>query len=100
MATSGQGRIMADRVPFPLDAAESLSWDLGTEVVDEKQACARLERTDGAGSLTTFEATDHTVVVRVRTAVGRQKFYGLTAATFRESLDGLSSRWRVVETDC
>lgn len=40
MATSGQGRIMADRVPFSLDTAESLSWDLGSEVVDEKRTCA------------------------------------------------------------
>ncbi|MGB9963880.1 hypothetical protein [Halobacterium sp. CBA1126] len=98
MATSGQGRIMGDRVPFALDAAESLSWNLGAEVVDRKPECARLERGDG-GSLTAFEATEHTVVVRVRTAVGREKFYGLTAAEFRRALDALPGAWSVAYED-
>jgi hypothetical protein len=91
---------MSERVPFGLDAAQSLSWDLGSEIVAAKPECARVERTDGSGSVTAFEATDHTVVVRVRTAVGRETFYGLAAADFREALTDLGARWRVAETDC
>ncbi len=98
MATSGQDRIMGERVPFALDAAESLSWDLGSELVDRKPECARLERA-GGGSLTAFEATEHTVVVRVRTAVGREKFYGLAATEFRNALDALPGAWRVAYTN-
>ncbi len=91
---------MGDRVPFGLDAAESLSWALGSEVVAAKPECARLERTDGSGSLAAFRATEHTVVVRVRTAVGREKFYGLAAADFRDALADAGARWRVVDADC
>lgn len=98
MATSGQGRFMSERVPFPLDAAESLSWDLGSELVDRKPECAHLERA-GGGSLTAFEATDHTVVVRVRTAVGREKFYGLATTEFRSALDALPAAWQVAYAD-
>ncbi|MCG1002229.1 MULTISPECIES: hypothetical protein [Halobacterium] len=98
MATSGQGRIMSERVPFPLDAAECLSWDLGAELVERKSECARLERADG-GSLTAFEATDHTVVVRVRTAVGREKFYGLADADFRAALTELPTAWQMSYAD-
>ncbi len=89
---------MGDRVPFGLDAAECLSWDLGSELVERKRECARLERADG-GSLTAFEATEHTVVVRVRTAVGREKFYGLATADFRAALGDLPAAWELAYED-
>lgn len=99
MATREQGRILVERVPLPMDAVESLSWDLGSELANRKPERARVEHAEGARSLTVFEATPHTVIARFRTAVGREKFYGLATADLRDALDGLPGGWQVARSE-
>jgi hypothetical protein len=99
MATREQGGILARRVPFALTDAESLSWDLGAELAERKPECARLEHTDSGRDVTVYEATENTVIARFRTAVGREKFFGLALATFRAELESLPPGWRVERAD-
>ncbi|WP_232687379.1 hypothetical protein [Halobacterium zhouii] len=99
MATREQGRILADRVPLPTDDAQRLSWDLGTELAGRKPERARLEHTEGARSLTVFEATSHTVIARFRSAVGRESFFGLATDDLRDALESLPARWRVTRSE-
>ncbi|MFB6072281.1 MAG: hypothetical protein ABEJ88_04860 [Halobacterium sp.] len=100
MATRDGQSILAERVPLPVDDAQSVSWRLGTELAAEKPECAHLERADGAGSLTVYEATDHTVLARFRTPVGRETFFGLATLDLEDALDRLPADWRVVRSDC
>ncbi|MFC3478416.1 hypothetical protein [Halobacterium litoreum] len=99
MATREGGSFLADRVPFPMTAAQSLSWDLGSELAERKPECARLERADCGCSATVFEATPNTVIARFRTAVGRERFFGLATADLRETLADLPPEWRVDYAD-
>lgn len=95
MATRDQGGILARQVPFPLTDAECLSWDLGAELAERKPECARLEHVDSGRDLAVYAATDHTVIARFRTAVGREKFFGLALTDFRAALESLPPAWRV-----
>lgn len=95
MASREQGCILGRRVPFSLNDAECLSWDLGAELAERKPECARLEHVDSGRDVTVYEATDHTVIARVRTAVGREKFFGLALADFRTALESLPPAWQV-----
>jgi hypothetical protein len=97
MATREGESFVAQRVPFPVDAAQSLSWDLGSELAERKPECARLERADCNCSLTVFEATSNTVIARFRTAVGRESFFGLAKADFENALSGLPGEWVVTD---
>ncbi|WP_229121584.1 hypothetical protein [Halapricum desulfuricans] len=65
-------------VPFDLSPLTRLSCQLGERIVSEDESIRRGEWTyvDGTWSLSVFEVTDYTVVLRVRTPVGRQRFYG------------------------
>lgn len=99
MATREQGRILADRVPLPMDDVQTLSWDLGSELAERKPERARLEHAECARSLTVFEATPHTVIARFRSAVGRESFFGLATADLRDALERLPSTWRVARSD-
>ncbi|WIV67659.1 hypothetical protein [Natrialbaceae archaeon AArc-T1-2] len=66
---------------FDVDVArvQSLSWSLGRRLTVESDARQRFElesrRTNR--SLTVFEASDDTCVLRLRTPVGRERFYGV-----------------------
>ena len=75
--TSPSGVLGAD-LPAALDRAESHSWAYGHACVD-REGEHRETWTDETGrqSLAVFEVTDHTVVLRVRTPVGRESFYGM-----------------------
>lgn len=66
---------------FDVDAThvESLSWPLGDRVVGEDDATQlfRLAHRRSRRTVTLFEVTEYTRVVRLRTPVGREKFYGI-----------------------
>jgi hypothetical protein len=81
MATRGQhtaGPTLPDVVPFDPPALTRLSWELGSRVVDDGSSArvGRWERVGSSWSLSVFRVTSETVVVRVRTPIGRQRFYG------------------------
>ncbi|RZH67436.1 hypothetical protein [Natrinema altunense] len=61
---------------------ESLSWSLGNRVTADADATQlfRFAHQRSARSVTAFEVTDYTCVLRLRTPVGREKFYGIANA--------------------
>lgn len=58
---------------------ESLSWSLGHRVTVEAGAdeLFRLAHRRSNRTVTAFEVTDYTCVLRLRTPIGREKFYGV-----------------------
>lgn len=94
MATRGQqgsGPALPDIVPFDPPTLTRLSWELGSRVVDD-EASTRIGRWDRVGSswsVSAFQVTDETVVVRVRTPIGRQRFYGAALMDIRASIPAL-----------
>ncbi|CAM2864150.1 MULTISPECIES: hypothetical protein [Halobacterium] len=100
MATrEGEQSFLADRMPLPVDAAQSLSWALGSEIAAEKPECARLEHADWSCSVTVFEATPNTVIARFRTAVGRESFFGLARADVEDVLARAPGGWQVTDAE-
>ncbi|AGB32245.1 hypothetical protein C488_11248 [Natrinema pellirubrum DSM 15624] len=61
---------------------ESLSWSLGNRVTVEADAerLFALDHRRSARTVTAFSVTDYTCVVRLRSPVGREKFYGVADA--------------------
>jgi len=106
MATHG-ARGGADRAalpgdfPFDLARLSRLSWELGTRVVDDEEATLHSEwdRAGTAWSLSIFRVTDDTVLLSVRTPVGRERFYGATEIDLTEALPRLDAapNWRRIE---
>jgi len=99
MATRGQhdgGPTLPGVVPFDLSVLTRLSWELGSRVVDGDEATrvGRWERAQSPWSVSVFRVTTETVVMRVRTPTGRQRFYGAAWMDFRDvlpELDGAPS---------
>jgi len=92
-ADSGDGKRLADILPIDRGAIESLSWGLGSRVTGDGAAQLFEAGNRATGStLTVFEATDHTCIVRFRTPVGREKYFGVAAADLRPMLERLLDR--------
>jgi len=87
---SGSRRHLADILPIDRAAIESLSWALGTRVTGA--GATRLFEAGNPSTrstLSVFEATEYTCVVRFRTPVGREKFFGVAASDLRPMLEEL-----------
>jgi hypothetical protein len=65
-------------VPFDLSPLSRLSWELGARVVDgdDSTRLGRWEHVESSRSLSLYQVTGETVVVCVRTPIGRERFYG------------------------
>ncbi|MFB6201837.1 MAG: hypothetical protein ABEI98_07485 [Halorhabdus sp.] len=89
-----QGGHLADVLPIDRGAVESLSWELGSRVTSGPDAACRLALSNRANgsSLAVFEATAYTYVVRFRTPVGREKFFGVAGVDLRPMLEALLDR--------
>jgi len=72
------GTTLPGVVPFDLSPLSRLSWELGSRVVDDAESArlGRWEHVASARSLSLFRVTGETVVIRLRTPVGRERFYG------------------------
>ncbi len=69
---------LPDVVPFDIPHLSRLSWELGSRVVNE-EASVRVgewKHVRGGWRMSLFEVTNSTAIVRVRTSVGRKRFYG------------------------
>lgn len=100
MSTRGQregGQVsLPEAVPFSVPGLTRLSWELGTRVVGDDDSELRGEwAAAGRWRLSVFRVAEHTGVVRVRTPVGRERFYGGAMADLRSALTDLESapRW-------
>ncbi|AEH36757.1 hypothetical protein [Halopiger xanaduensis] len=95
------GASLPEAVPFELPHSTRLSWELGSRVVEDEAATLRgeWESTGRAWSVSIFRVTENTAVVRVRTPVGREKFYGAAELDLESALPELRSapRWRRLE---
>lgn len=104
MATHAQGGEAApsslpDVLPFDLPHVTRQSWQLGSRVVDDAARIGEWHHDGGGWVLTAFEATDQTLVLRLRTPVGRSRFYGAIGTEFRDALPSLAAApsWDAVD---
>jgi len=86
-------------LPFSLPHASRLSWELGARTVDGAALAGEWDHADSSWSLAVFEATSATVIVRVTTPAGRERFYGVARMDLESALPKLaaSSAWRPTE---
>jgi hypothetical protein len=87
----GSTATLPDALPFTLGPLTRLSWELGDRIVTgEETTChSRWEATDAGWSLAVFRTTSHTDLLRVRTPVGRIRFYGAVHGDIRQALSAL-----------
>ncbi|UPV99415.1 hypothetical protein M0R88_12880 [Halorussus gelatinilyticus] len=90
--SSGTVRL-PETVPFTLPALNRLSWELGSRVVSRASKVAAWEHRSTGRTLGVYDVTENTVVLAVRTPVGRERFYGAAKADFEEK------RTRLAEAD-
>ena len=81
-------------LPIDRTSIESLSWALGTRLTESAGGQCLLELTHQRtkSALAVFEATDYTCIVRFRTPVGREKFFGVATVDLRSMLSNLLER--------
>ena len=82
-----------------LETANELSWMLGERIVDDGQTTRTAEWRNARQSLTLFEATSETALLRYESPVGRTHYVGTTRAEAeraRADLDA-SSQWTRIE---
>ncbi|MFB6078632.1 MAG: hypothetical protein ABEJ80_06620 [Halarchaeum sp.] len=87
-------------VPFELSHLTRMSWELGSRTVDDDAtSLGRWAQRDGSWRLAAFAVTSETAVIRARTPVGRERFYGAIRSELEAALETLESTpaWRAVE---
>jgi len=82
---------LPDAVPFDLRNLTRQSWKLGSRIVDDAERVGEWQHTEGRWTLTAFDATEETLVLRLRTPVGRTRFYGAIEAEFRDARPAITS---------
>lgn len=90
---------LPDAVPLDLHNLTRQSWKLGSQIADDARRLGEWHHAGGGWSLTAFEATDETLVLRLRSPVGRSRFYGAIQTEFREARPALdsSAAWERVD---
>jgi hypothetical protein len=78
-------------LPFSLDHVTRLSWELGARTVGDERATRRGEwtRSGSQWTLSVYDVTSSTVVLCVRTPVGRERFYGAARIDLDSALSAL-----------
>jgi hypothetical protein len=78
-----------------------LSWELGSRVVSDAESVpiGEWRHASKRWRLSVFGVTDNTVVIRVRTSVGRERFYGAIQSEFRAALPAIETApsWQRIE---
>jgi hypothetical protein len=92
---------LPDVVPFEIPYLSRLSWELGTRVVDdaESEHVGEWAHARDRWGLAVFEVTDNTALIRVRTSVGRERFYGAMLSELESALPAIeaSPSWSRIE---
>lgn len=80
----GEGGL-PEAVPVSLGRTSRLSWELGERVTDGSEATrvGGWECRTARWAVDAFDVTDNTAVLRVRTPVGRELFYGVADADLK-----------------
>ena len=92
---------LPESFPFDLDRLSRLSWELGSRTVEDDEATRHSEwnHVGTSWKLSIIRVTDDTVLLSVRTPVGRERFYGAAQIDLDEALPRLDAapRWQRVE---
>lgn len=79
-------------VPFDLSQLTRLSWELGSQTVENNaSACHSQWNHEKGWKLSIFQATSNTVILRISTPVGREQFYGAAQMDLTTTLPRLTS---------
>lgn len=84
---------LPDVVPFDLPHLSQLSWELGARVVedDESSLHSTWKHTSTSWIVSVFRVTSNTVIMRVCTPVGRERFYGAAHSDLTSALPSLDT---------
>ncbi|QIB75442.1 hypothetical protein GL213_03695 [Halogeometricum borinquense] len=97
-ASGGGGASFPDVVPFDVQCLTRLSWELGSRTVadDESTLRGEWEHTGTSWTLSHYRVTANTDIVRLRTPVGRERFYGVAQMDLEAVLPNLENApyWR------
>lgn len=87
------GSSLPRTLPFTLSRVTRLSWELGSRAVDgeESSLYGEWERTDSRWTLSVHRVTSETVLIRVRTPAGRERFYGAAEMDLESALPELAA---------
>lgn len=92
---------LPDVVPFTLPYATRLSWELGTRVVEDDESAldGEWKHTGSPWRIAIYRVTRNTVVVNVRTPVGRERFYGAGRSELESAIPSIDAapHWRRLE---
>lgn len=86
------GSTLPGALPFTLSRVTRLSWELGSRTVEDEESslCDEWERTDSQWTLSVHRVTSTTVLIRVRTPAGRERFYGAAETDLESALPELA----------
>ncbi|WP_435126982.1 hypothetical protein [Halobaculum sp. D14] len=89
--SSTEGGSAHPALPFSIPHSSQLTWELGSRVVDDEEATAldAWQHADSRWEVTAFEVAAHTRVLRLRTPVGRERYYGVADDGFDTATDQL-----------
>jgi|GEM_PF-208782 len=96
----GRSAGLPEVVPFELSYLSRLSWELGTRIVDdESTAIGTWAHTDRRWEVSVHQVTSETAVIRTRTPVGREQFYGAICTELEEAIESFETvpSWQRVE---
>ena len=92
---------LPDVVPFDLSHLTRQSWELGKATVQDEHASTlgRWTHQKEQWQLSIFEVTSETVIICVRTPVGRERFYGAIRSELNSALQKLEANpsWQQVQ---
>ena len=88
---SGCSVTLPDVVPFDLSHLTRQSWELGNSTVQDEQAAilSKWAHQNNQWQLSIFEVTSETVIIRIRTPVGRERFYGAIQSELKPAIHKL-----------
>ncbi len=86
-------------VPFDIPHLSRLNWELGSRVIEGTSVGDNWRHTGQRWELSVFDVTENTVVIRIRTSIGRERFYSAIRSELQSALPELESAatWRRIE---
>ena len=89
----GSSPQLPDVLPVNLEPLTRLSWELGTRTItgDTSSILCKWRNTTTSWRLSVYSATSNTVILCMKTPVGREHFYGTTQSNLHSALPHLES---------